>query len=94
MILKTRPTKSELKDDKPDFWVITDKPWNHKDNTSQAKKLLTWLIWNASFDIKERTRYLIKNSGLKEALFNLIIKLHKQGFKLYLDTNIFMVWKG
>ena len=94
MILKERPTKEQIKSDKPDFWLISNKSWNHKDNKPNERKVLDWLIWNVKpFNIKARVQYLFKYKTFTEALIELVKLLHKQEYRIFLDKNVFMVWK-
>jgi len=91
-IITKRPTKAELKENRPDFWLMTDKPWNKK---SEVGNLLQWLIWNINpFDVKERTRYLLTHYGPAAALKELSEVLDRQDHRIYFDDYIFMVWKN
>jgi len=93
MILKERPTKESIKEDKPDFWLISNTSWNHKDNKPNEWKLLNWLIWNESFTLKTRVHYLLKHHSFTEALVEMVKLLHKQEYRIFLDKNILMIWK-
>ena len=94
MILKERPTKEQIREDKPDFWLISNTSWNHKDNKPNERKLLDWLIWNVQpFDIKTKVHYLMKHHSFTESLIGMVRLLHQHNHRVYLDKNILMIWK-
>ena len=94
MILKERPTKEQIREDRPDFWFISNTAWNHKDNKPNERRLLDWLIWNVeSFNVKTRIHYLMKYHSFTESLIETVKILHKQGYRVFLDKNVFMIWK-
>lgn len=106
MILKERPTKEQIREDKPNFWLIAENSWNGKENkpikdkTDRARtqpmkrKLLDWLIWHGpNFTVKTRIDYLQKHYKFTVVLVELVKLLHQHNYRVFLDKNILMIWK-